>query len=104
MKYKTPKDRMRFYKSKEWRQLRQQVLEEQNHECQECKRLGRVTLIDPTKHKTLDVDHIKELSTHPKLALEKSNLRVLCIPHHNEKHDRWIKVKQEPKFMNEERW
>lgn len=94
---------MKFYKGTKWRKLRQQVLEEQNYECQECKLNGRVTLANPDKHKSLDIDHIKELSTHPELAYEISNLRVLCIRCHNAKHDRWQKKKDNP-WINDERW
>lgn len=101
--YKTDKDKMKFYKGTKWRKLRQQVLEEQNYECQECKENGRVTLANPDKHKSLDIDHIKELSTHPELAYEITNLRVLCIRCHNAKHDRWQKKKENP-WINDERW
>ncbi|MGE7926350.1 HNH endonuclease signature motif containing protein [Lysinibacillus xylanilyticus] len=100
--YNTKQEQMRFYKSKAWRSLRAEVLKEQNYECQECKRLGLVTLTDSDKHKTLDVDHILEIATHPELALEISNLRVLCVPHHNEKHGRY--QKKPNKWENDEQW
>ncbi|MFS0819662.1 HNH endonuclease [Lysinibacillus sp. 1P01SD] len=100
--YKTKQEQMKFYKSKEWRTLRAQILKEQNYECQECKQQGLVTLSDPDKHKSLDVDHILEISTHPELALEPSNLRVLCIPHHNAKHGRY--PRKPNKWEEDERW
>lgn len=101
--YTTAEDRMKFYKGSRWRKLRQQVLQEQNYECQECKRQGRVTLADPEKHKSLDIDHIEELSVRPDLAYEITNLQILCIPCHNAKHGRW-KKKKENKWTNDEWW
>lgn len=103
--YQSPEDQMRFYKSKSWRKLRQQILERDNHECQECKRLGRVTLIDESKHKSLEIDHIKELKDYPHLAMEEDNLITLCIRCHNKKHNRYqpfFRKKKEP--ITEERW
>ncbi|XRD24061.1 HNH endonuclease [Lysinibacillus fusiformis] len=100
--YRTKEQQMKFYKSKEWRSLRIEVLKEQNYECQECKQQGLVTLLDPDKHKSLDVDHILEIATHPELALVPSNLRVLCIPHHNAKHGRYHRKPN--KWDADERW
>ncbi|KGR88715.1 HNH endonuclease [Lysinibacillus odysseyi] len=100
--YKTTEQKRKFYKSKEWRTLRERILKEQNYECQECKRLGLVKLHDPTKHKSLDIDHVNEIETHPELALEPSNLRVLCIPHHNAKHGRY--QRKPNKWEADERW
>src|SRR5690625_2439374 len=104
--YQTKEQRMKFYKSKEWRKLRQFILERDNYECQECKRKGYVTLTDESKHKTLDVDHIKELEDYPELAFEPDNLETLCIRCHNRKHNRfqgWFKKKPN-KWEHDERW
>ncbi|CRK80316.1 HNH endonuclease [Neobacillus massiliamazoniensis] len=101
--YKTKEQKVKFYKSDKWQALRQQALERDNYECQECKRQGRVytDYHNPDKHKRLDVDHIKEIETHPELALELDNLQVLCVWHHNVKHERF--AKKENKW-NDEKW
>ena len=60
-----------FYASSEWRIVREQVIQEQGRICQECgKRI--------TDDFDLTVDHIKPRSKFPKLALDKSNLQILC--------------------------
>lgn len=101
----TKQERLKFYKSKEWRAVREYVLQRDNYECQECKRNGKVltnkeeSLRD--KHKRLDVDHIKDLEHHPELALEPENLETLCIKCHNKKHNRFVKKE---KKWNDEKW
>lgn len=82
---KTKADRAKFYGSTDWRQLRQQCLERDHYECQWCKAEGRLT----TQYDSiLEVDHIKELEYYPELALDISNLRVLCKDCHNRRHNR----------------
>lgn len=101
--YKTKEQKVRFYKSDAWQQLRSKALERDNYECQECKRQGKVYTDqqDPEKHKRLDVDHIKEIENYPELALELDNLETLCIKCHNKKHGRW---KKKPNRWDDERW
>jgi 5-methylcytosine-specific restriction endonuclease McrA len=60
-----------FYASPEWRLVRDRVVQEQGRICQEC---GREIIDDFD----LTVDHIKPRSKFPKLALDASNLHVLC--------------------------
>ena len=60
-----------FYRSQVWRSLRIEVLAESNRRCLLC---GN----SPDNGITLHVDHIKPRSLFPELALEKSNLQVLC--------------------------
>jgi 5-methylcytosine-specific restriction endonuclease McrA len=60
-----------FYASSEWRLVREQVIQEQGRVCQECR--SRIT-----DDFDLTVDHIKPRSKFPELALDKSNLQVLC--------------------------
>ena len=86
--YLTKQDKDNFYNSTAWRKLRLVILERDNRECRWCKEQGKVTTEDDT---TLIVDHIKELETHPDLALEPSNLRVLCFFHHEVRHKRIFK-------------
>lgn len=62
---------MKFYKSKEWKVKRLEILERDDYECQECKTNGNLTL------DSLEVHHIKELKEHPGLALEDDNLITL---------------------------
>jgi hypothetical protein len=57
-----------FFESKEWRELRYRVLTTQGAECMACHR----------KNCELHVDHIKPRSKFPELALEITNLQVLC--------------------------
>lgn len=60
-----------FYTSAEWRLIRELVIKEQRRICQEC---GR-----PIKNDyDLTIDHIKPRSKFPELALDKSNLQILC--------------------------
>lgn len=60
-----------FYKSSAWRKLRYSVLLDSNGLCVKC---GRGA-VDGVK---IHVDHIKPRSKYPELALDPSNLRVLC--------------------------
>jgi 5-methylcytosine-specific restriction endonuclease McrA len=69
-----------FYASPEWRILREQVITEQGRRCRQCKRLI-------TDDFELTVDHIKPRSKFPELALDKSNLRVLCRQCNSSKGD-----------------
>ncbi len=59
------------YKTASWKQLRYEVLKEAN---------GRCCLCGASAHDgvRLNVDHIKPVSRHPHLALDKANLQVLC--------------------------
>lgn len=70
---------MKFYKSKEWIELRDQVRLEQHYECQKCKEEGKVGPADV-------VHHIKPIRDFPLLALNKDNLLCLCHMHHEKEH------------------
>lgn len=89
--YKTEEQKRAFYNSAAWKILRQQALERDNYECQECKRQGYVTL-DSEKEEgrrkeiKLNVHHKFEIEHYPKLALWLDNLETLCVYHHNEIH------------------
>lgn len=58
-----------FYNSKEWLDLRYQVLNKQGNRCKKCG-MGAGT--------KLHVDHIKPRSKYPELELDADNLQVLC--------------------------
>ena len=68
---------VKFYQSAAWIALRDQVRREQPI----CAREGCHEI---TRH----VHHIKPRKKHPELALERSNLEGLCIPHHNAEDER----------------
>lgn len=97
----------KFYKSKEWIELRQEVLYECHYECQECLKRGRYTRADC-------VHHINEVKNRPDLALSKfytdtegstkKNLMPLCNRCHNDIHDKLGNWQRKDKFVNEERW
>ena|SRR5690625_3914508 len=106
-KYKSEKDKKKFYNSTAWRKLRQAALKRDNFECQECKRQGFVH-VDSEKvegeRKTieLNVHHKKEIETHPELALKLDNLETLCLYHHNLIHEKPFKRKKNK--WNDEKW
>lgn len=58
-----------FYRSLKWRELRYRVLRKYGRECMLC----------GAKDRRVHVDHIKPRSKYPHLALEESNLQVLCF-------------------------
>lgn len=60
-----------FYRTDAWRKVRYEALVLHGGRCQCC---GR----SPSDEIVLHVDHIKPRSRYPKLALEPSNLQVLC--------------------------
>lgn len=61
-----------FYSTKEWKNIRYEVLRNSEGKCKAC---GR----SPNKHKVvLHVDHIIPRFMRPDLALYKENLQVLC--------------------------
>ena len=63
--------RSEFFLSREWQDLRYRVLRANNGRCELC---GRSKKDDVSLH----VDHIKPRSRFPELALEITNLQVLC--------------------------
>lgn len=86
-----------FYKSKEWRSLRKEALERDNYECQECKRKGKYS-------RAKNVHHLKEVKDYPELALTLENLECVCVPCHNEIHEKRLKKDKRKPFVNEEKW
>lgn len=96
-----------FYLTKDWKELRLEVLEENHYECQRCMEKGKYTRADC-------VHHVNEVKTHPHLALSKyytdaegkqqKQLIPLCNECHNIIHDKLGQWQRKDKFMNEERW
>ncbi|MGP4073788.1 HNH endonuclease [Piscibacillus sp. B03] len=109
--YKTKEQKRKFYDSKAWKLLREDIKKRDNYECQECKRQGRVTIdtneySESAKRKKimLVVDHIKELEDYPELALDPDNLETKCVNCHNKKHGRYVdysKWRKKPKWDDE---
>lgn len=96
-----------LYKTKEWQELRERILERDHYECQRCN--GRNVLGKPIKRirlrKANTVHHISEVKDMPELMMEESNLISLCHECHDIVHDRKLKprFKAKPK-LTKERW
>ena len=96
-----------FYKSEDWIELKDEVLEELHNECQHCLKRGRYTRADC-------VHHVNEVRVRPDLALSKyytdkegkrqRQLLPLCNTCHNIVHDKLGNWQRKDKFINEERW
>ena len=96
-----------FYQTDDWKELRQEVLEELHNECQECLKKGNYTKADC-------VHHVNEVKVRPDLALSKyyrdkegkqqRQLVPLCNHCHNVIHEKLKKWQYKDKFVNEEKW
>jgi 5-methylcytosine-specific restriction enzyme A len=82
-----------FYNSGLWQHIREDILDEQHHECQLCKAKGLYS-------EAVTVHHIKYVRQHPELALTKSNLMSVCDECHFNIHHKVIPKEQ----LNIERW
>ena len=99
----------KFYKTREWLELRQAIMDEQHNECEICREAGIYSRADT-------VHHVNEVKDRPELALSrtyidgkgqrKRNLMALCFACHNKVHGRfqggWWRKKEKP--LTEERW
>lgn len=88
---------IKFYKSKEWREKRAEIVKRDNNECQHCKARGKFSKVECVHHK-------KHLRHYPMLALTSSNLVSLCNVCHNIEHPEKFNNNKVDKFENEERW
>lgn len=68
-----------FYVSKDWREFRGRMLKILDHICSDCNK--EVFGSDIT------LDHILPMSKHPELALEPTNMRILCRVCNSRKKD-----------------
>lgn len=88
-----------WYKRREWKSKREEILRRDNYECQKCKSKGRYSA-------AVVVHHIKHLDTRPDLALADDNLISLCGSCHNDVHPEKLPqcsgVGQ--KYLTPERW
>lgn len=110
----------KFYKSKEWITLKEQVLKDNHYECAECKKQGIITRHDIDKHGNevllSTVHHVQFVRKHPALALSRTytyngktylNLIPVCKSCHNKLHPekkKHFKQRNCKQFINEERW
>lgn len=112
----------KFYKSKEWIALKEEVLKENHYECAECRKTGRITRydVDENGNKKLisTVHHVQFVRKHPALALSKTytfegktytNLMPVCKACHNKLHPekrrrRNRSQENDDRYVNEERW
>lgn len=94
----------RFYKSKEWIELKTEVLVNAHYECEKCKAKGRIS-------RATEVHHVQWVKKYPELALSKTyvykgkvykNLLPLCHACHDAEHERFAFKKK--KQFNVERW
>lgn len=95
----------KFYKSKEWKELRKRIIKENNNECQWCKEKGKVAT-------AVTVHHVQFVKKHPGLAMSEyytykgkqyRNLIPLCHDCHDRAHER-IAYKKKKRTLTEERW
>ena len=103
---------IKFYQSKYWTELKEEVMKEQHRECQDCKINGKI--VDGKKVFIIDaetVHHEKEVKKYPEYALSKyvvisdkkiRQLTCLCNDCHNKRHNRFGYKKK--KLLNEEKW
>ena len=94
----------RFYKSTEWKALRDKILKENHYECEWCRDRGQIS-------KAETVHHVQYVKNHPDLAMSEfywfkgkryRNLIALCHDCHDKAHERMRYRKK--KCVNEERW
>lgn len=76
VRYERDKTFIRFYNSKEWKQVRHNVKLSYDYLCQECLKEDKYTKADV-------VDHVIELKDDWSKRLDKNNLIPLCHYHHN---------------------
>ena len=95
-------DRVKFYHSRKWKKLRDEVVEKYHHECVMCLAEGRITT-DRMPGIVIEVDHIQSIIDRPDLVLDASNLQPLCRDHHNDKHKKYISMLKSNK-KNSDEW
>lgn len=96
-----------FYFTDDWKELRQDVLDDLHNECQGCLKKGDYTRADC-------VHHVNEVRKRPDLALSKfytdeegkqqRQLIPLCNKCHNIAHKKLEKHRENNRFSNKERW
>ena len=104
----------KFYKTKQWKNLRNSVLINNHFECRRCALAGRYS-------RATMVHHVNEVLKRPDLALsmfytdqdgvKRENLIPLCAACHEAMHGRFFPDKpgyntysKQDRFTNQERW
>ena len=87
----------KFYSSRGWRRLRDQITLRDAYLCQICKRNGVITKIHPGSG-DYAVDHIKPKRFFPDLYKDADNLETTCKTCHA------IKSAKEQKYKNINQW
>lgn len=98
-------DPIKFYKTKEWRDVRTQVLKRDHYECLRCH--GKWKSPYPLKNlrpgKARFVHHVQSLKDYPKRCIDPDNLVSLCFDCHEVVERRgFSKEKKIP--LTPERW
>lgn len=83
---------VKFYQSKQWRKVRQIILNANRGRCAKC---GK---------KATMVHHKKKVKERPDLALLTDNLEPECNTCHNYEHPEKLAPYNQKKFINEEKW
>lgn len=76
---------LQFYKSNEWKLLKDKKLQDEEYRCERCKKLAT------------EVHHIKYIQTEEgwELRLDYNNLEALCTDCHNYRHSRFQRKRKE---------
>lgn len=89
---------IKFYNSKEWKDLRNEVREDRGMRCEMCGKLIRGKSI---------VDHIREITPKNKfnvdITLNRNNLQLLCLDCHNKKTFKGRRIPSKINFDIEKR-
>jgi len=80
---KAIEEALRFYQSPEWSAARKLKIKEDGPFCKECRKHIKDDI-------DITVDHIRPRSKFPELALDRTNLRVLCRSCNSKKGARWL--------------
>lgn len=95
-------DRVKFYHSRRWRKLRNEIVEQYHHECISCLERGVITT-DRKPGTVIEVDHIQSIIDKPELILDANNLQPLCRDCHNAKHEKY-KLMKKANYKKSDEW
>lgn len=110
----TEKEAKKIYNSSKWKRKREEILQRDCYECQDCKSRLQQAYIekknlsgeDAKIRRATEVHHIKEIKMYPEFAFENDNLISLCAQCHNIRHERYPKkfATKRKTFISEEKW
>ena len=102
----TRDEKLKFYHSAQWKQMRKYILARDHYECMECRRKLSEGKTNKIRRARL-VHHIIPFEVDPSLALDEDNLISLCDGCHNHIHGRdgrLLPKKPAKKYVTEEMW